>query len=149
MPVAASGVTRAVKVTLCPKTDGLRLLVMTRRRGRLVDDLDERRAAAPGEDRRAAVDGDDVVASGRQRGGRVGRPPLRVERPDATDVDAVDVELDGAGRDAGAGDRATVAVKVMFWPRFADGFRLLVTTVVVGAAAGPTVWVSVGLVLAR
>ena len=43
----------------------------------------------------------------------------------------------------------TVAVNVMFWPRFADGLRLLVTTVVVARSAEPTVWVSVGLVLVR
>jgi hypothetical protein len=43
----------------------------------------------------------------------------------------------------------TVAVKVMLWPRFADGFRFPVTTVEVGRSSEPTVWVSVGLELAR
>ena len=38
----------------------------------------------------------------------------------------------------------TVAVKVMLWPRFAVGTRLLVTTVVVRLN---TFWVKAGLVL--
>jgi hypothetical protein len=43
----------------------------------------------------------------------------------------------------------TVAVNVTFCPKFDDGTRLLVTTVVALRLAGPTVWVIVGLVLAR
>ena len=43
----------------------------------------------------------------------------------------------------------TVAVNVTFWPKFADGTRLLVTTVLVARSTGPTVWVNVALVLPR